>query len=104
MNIKPVPRSDKARPQADPPQRRREFRQPNNLGCGLTVLLTLAAAIFVGSKVMEVFPPGIYGNNQFTLIGAIVARLAIAFVVVFTLVGGLLYFFFAKVMPRKDEE
>ncbi len=103
MNIKPVPRSDKSKPQTDPPHRRREIRQPNGLGCGLTVLLTVAAAIFVGSKIMEQFPPGIYGNNQFLLVGAIVARLAIAFIVVFVVVGGLLFFFFAKVLPRKDE-
>jgi hypothetical protein len=103
MNIKPAPRTQKSISAPESAQTKRRLPQSSRLGCILTVVLTCVAVIFTGNIVASIFPPSVYGDNQWSNLGALVARLGLAFAVVGLVVGGLLYLLFAKLLPPKDD-
>ncbi len=104
MNIRPAPRSQKPPAESERPKKERSFPQTSRLGCILTTVLTCVAIFFTGNLVASAFPSGVYGDNQWSNLGAMLARLGLAFAAVIIVVGGLLYLFFAKVLPPKDQK
>ncbi len=104
MNIKPAPRSQKPQEESEKPKKERRFPQTSRLGCLLTAVLTCVAVFFTGNLVASHFPPDYYGANHWDTLGALVARLGLAFAAVIILVGGLLYLLFAKVLPLRDQK
>ncbi len=102
MNIKRVARSVKPESEPEDSKNKREFTPPSTLGCVLTFVLTCIALFFTGNLVASAFPSDTYGANHFDSLGALVARLGLAFFAVIIVVGGLLYLLFAKLLPRKE--